>query len=140
MINKQQPCLCGKNKNWQQCCGRFLDGSEHAKTAEQLMRSRYSAYAAGGYGDYLLATWHPATAGGLSAAELSIKSHNWCGLEVLDKAQEGDKATVEFIAWHKSEEAEGASQRDGQWVQSLHEKSSFVRIHSRWLYVGGEIS
>ena len=39
-------------------CGRLHDGTATAATAEQLMRSRYSAFAVGDAG-YLLTTWHP---------------------------------------------------------------------------------
>jgi SEC-C motif-containing protein len=95
------------------------------------MRSRYSAYALGGYGDYLLKTWFPATAKGLMAPALSQKRCEWEKLEVLAATQKGDEATVEFKAWFR--EPDGAS-------QVLHEKSVFQRIGGRWLYVGGEVS
>ena len=72
-----ESCVCGSNKSYRRCCGRFLDNGERAKTPEQLMRSRYSAYALGKHGDYLLQTWFPATAGGLSAAQLSEVSCQW---------------------------------------------------------------
>lgn len=130
-MNAQSPCPCGNPKTFGQCCGRFLDGGQLAKTPEQLMRSRYSAYALGGYGDYLLQTWFPATAQGLDAASLSQRSLDWYRLEVLDKSQQGDKGTVEFRAYYH--------QGDGEHGV-MHEKSSFVRAGGRWLYVGGEVS
>lgn len=138
-MDKTDDCLCGKKHTWQTCCGRFLDAGEQAKTAEQLMRSRFSAYAAGGYGEYLLTTWHPATAGDLSAEELSIKAHEWCDLEILSKTQQGDKATVEFRAWYLSTEKD-AQLHQGKMMQAMQEKSSFTRVQGRWLYIGGEIS
>lgn len=136
--NKPKQCLCGKSKLWSQCCGRFLEHNQLAKTAEQLMRSRYSAYALGGCGDYLLKTWFPATANDLSADILSIKELDWCGLEILSKSQQGDEATVEFKAWYRSDE-EGAVVYQGQPCKFLHEHSVFSRVAGRWLYVGGEI-
>ena len=42
-------CPCG-GKLYAACCGRFLDGGERAPSAEQLMRSRYSAFALGNEG------------------------------------------------------------------------------------------
>jgi SEC-C motif-containing protein len=108
-----------------------LSGEAQAKTPEQLMRSRYSAYALGGYGEYLLATWFPATAAGLTAAALDEKTSDWDKLEVLDKSQQGDEGMVEFKAWF----------REGDGVQKLlHEKSVFTRVRGRWLYVGGEVA
>ncbi len=123
-------CLCGSGKGFDLCCGRFLKGGEKAKTPEQLMRSRYCAYALGGYGEYLLATWFPATARDLNAVDLSQKHLQWCRLEVLDKSQKGDEGMVEFKAFHL--DADGKE-------QVMHEKSSFTRVAGRWFYVGGEV-
>ena len=74
-------CLCGRNKPFEQCCGRYLSGKKFAKTPEQLMRSRYSAYALGGYGQYLLDTWHSMMCKEMSAEDLSQQRYtnglNW---------------------------------------------------------------
>jgi SEC-C motif-containing protein len=124
-------CICGSQKFIANCCERFLSGREIAKTPEQLMRSRYSAYALGGYGQYLLDTWLPATSAGLSAEQLSTRENQWIELIVLNKSQQADSAMVEFEA----------SYRDSSGVyHCLHEKSVFTRQRGRWIYVGGEIS
>ena len=93
------------------------------------MRSRYTAYALGGYGDYLLATWLPSAATGLSAAELSVRSVTWVGLTVLGKSQQGEAGFVEFEASYLDEA--------GQPVVH-HEKSVFSRVKGRWFYVSEE--
>ena len=124
-------CICGSHKLIANCCERFLSGRERAKTPEQLMRSRYSAYALGGYGQYLLDTWLPATSSDLSAEQLSTRDHQWIELTVLSKSQQGDSAVVEFEALY----IDSAGLR-----QCLHEKSVFTRKTGRWIYVGGEIS
>lgn len=123
-------CICGSQKRFDQCCGRFLDQGQFAKTPEQLMRSRYSAYALGGYGEYLLKTWLPSMARGVNVIELSQKNNDWCRLEVLDKSQQGDNGIVEFNAYYLLPEGGEACQ---------HEKSIFKRIKGQWLYVGAEI-
>jgi SEC-C motif-containing protein len=123
-------CICGSGKPFNKCCQRFLSGERLAKTPEQLMRSRYSAYALGDCGEYLLQTWFPATAKGLTAESLSRRSCDWFQLEVLDKSQKGDQGSVEFNAWFY----DGSGDK-----QLMHEKSVFQRIHGRWLYVGGEV-
>jgi SEC-C motif-containing protein len=126
-----QHCICGSHKLIAQCCERFLSGHERAKTPEQLMRSRYSAYALGGYGQYLLDTWLPAMSSGLSAEQLSTREHQWIELTVLNKSQQGDSGMVEFEALYI----------DSAGVHHcLHEKSAFTRIQGRWIYVGGEVS
>ena len=124
-------CICGSSKLFENCCAPFLDGTSWAKTPEQLMRSRYSAYALGDHGDYLLQTWFPATAKGLTAEALSLRSCDWIELEILKKSQKGDQGMVEFNAWFRSDEGD---------KQALHERSVFQRISGRWLYVGGEVN
>ncbi len=123
-------CPCGKSRPLAQCCGRFISGQGTAKTPEQLMRSRYTAYFLGNCGEYLLQTWFPATAKGLSAAELSQSGNNWDHLEILKKSQQGDSGNVEFKAFFKSANGE---------LECLHEDSEFKRIKGQWYYVGGVI-
>ena len=94
------------------------------------MRSRYSAYALGDHGDYLLQTWFPPSAKGLTVEALSQLSCEWIKLDVLNKSQSGDKGAVEFKAWFVDDSGD---------KQVLHEKSVFQRSNGRWLYVGGEV-
>ncbi|MBU6492427.1 MAG: hypothetical protein KGQ45_06600, partial [Burkholderiales bacterium] len=47
-------CPCGGGR-YAECCGRFIDGGQVPASAEQLMRSRYTAYVLA-RGDYLRAT------------------------------------------------------------------------------------
>ena len=124
-------CVCDSQKLFDDCCGRFLNGSQQAKTPEQLMRSRYSAYALGNFGEYLLRTWFPATARGLTAEKLSQRNCEWLGLEVIAKEQKGDQGQVEFRARFRDENGID---------RVMHEKSVFQRIAGGWLYVGGEVS
>ncbi|NEX63249.1 YchJ family protein [Noviherbaspirillum galbum] len=116
-------CPCG-GKDYAGCCGRFIEGGQLAGTAEELMRSRYTAYVLRDDA-YLKATWHPSTrpADNLVADE-GLK---WLGLEVRRHVPDGDRATVEFVARCKS----------GGRAQRLHEVSSFVREDGRWYYVDG---
>ena len=122
-------CPCNSNKPFKVCCEPLLQCQKVAKTPAQLMRSRYSAYALGGYGDYLLETWLPGAATGLSAVELSVRSVTWVELTVLSKSQQGETGFVEFEASYLDEA--------GQRVVH-HEKSVFSRVKGRWFYVGEE--
>ena len=123
-----QPGLSGKPFN--KCCERFLSGSANATTPKQLMRSRYTAYALGNYGEYLLATWLPESSKGLTAASLSEKSLEWVKLEIINSHQSDDEGTVEFKAYYKNEDGE---------LSILHEKSAFRRINRSWYYVEGDL-
>ncbi len=93
------------------------------QTAVELMRSRYTAYTLRDDA-YLQATWHPGTRPPLPITEDGTK---WLGLEVRRQAQDGDAATVEFVARYKI---------DGR-AHRLHETSRFVREDHRWFYVDG---
>lgn len=125
------PCPCGSEKSLEDCCAPYINGAAHPKTPGQLMRSRYTAYALGGHGDYLLATWFPATARGLTPEALSKRDREWTRLQIVDKQQRGDQGFVEFKAYYR----EG----DGE-EHIMHEKSVFQRSGGRWLYVGGEVT
>jgi SEC-C motif-containing protein len=116
-------CPCGA-ADFSQCCGRFIETGLQAHTAEQLMRSRYSAYVLRNEA-YLAATWHPDTRpAGPVAQEEGIK---WLGLEVRRHVAAGDNATVEFVARSKI----------GGRAHRLHEISRFVREGGQWFYVDG---
>lgn len=128
---KNSICICQSGKPFSECCDLYLNQKQHAKTPAQLMRSRYSAFALGGYGEYLLATWSPSKVGGLSAVELSIKSTAWVGLEIVDKSQKGDQGTVEFKAFFKDKKGKRCMH---------HEISVFERVQGYWLYVNGDVS
>ncbi len=94
------------------------------------MRSRFTAYALGGYGQYLLDSWFPATAQGLSIEELSLPLIQWTKLEVLNKSQSGDEGTVEFNAYFIN---------DKNKIDIIHEVSEFKRVEGNWLYVGKRV-
>jgi SEC-C motif domain protein len=109
-----------------ECCGRLHDGTAAAGTAEQLMRSRYSAFAVGDAA-YLLATWHATTRVPRLDLDPDVR---WTGLDVLATsggslfARDG---TVEFRAHYVVGGRAGAQ----------HENSRFVREGGRWRYLDG---
>lgn len=111
-------CPCGGGA-YADCCGPLHDGVAQAETAEQLMRSRYSAFAPG-LSDYLFRTWHPRT----RPESVDAGSVRWEGLEIVDvvDGQPWDAhGVVEFVARY----------RGGR----LHERSTFERRAGRWFYV-----
>ena len=122
-------CLCGQSRPFDACCKPFLQGDMLPQTPEQLMRSRYVAYALGGHGNYLLKTWFPPMAKMLSEAQLSEKTQDWLGLEVIETGTNGFEGWVEFKATFKQ-----AGQR-----QVMHERSVFTFVAGKWFYIGGDI-
>lgn len=117
-------CSCGSGSALSDCCGKYLDGNSTAPTAEQLMRSRYTAYVRMN-APYLLATWHAST----RPPHLDLSPTQWLGLTIKrHEVQDADHAIVEFIARYKI----------GGRAYKLHETSRFVREEGRWYYVDGD--
>ena len=53
-----ETCNCGSEKSYQECCEPLISGERKANTAEELLRSRYTAYARREI-DYIINTVHP---------------------------------------------------------------------------------
>lgn len=120
-------CPCGSGKLYRDCCQPFHQQQSMAETAEQLMRSRYCAFAKQEY-DYLKKTWHEDYCP--EQVENSQVVH-WLGLEILatDKGQvEDEHGMVHFKAYYKEK---------GK-LQVLEERSQFLRLEGQWLYLKGE--
>ena len=130
MPKPNDPCPCCSEKTFAKCCDPFLSGKRIPKTPKQLMRSRFAAYAIGDHGQYLMETWHPAYSRGNTANSLSMKTHDWRSLKVLQAGQEGDRGGVEFVADYV--DPKGVLQRH-------HEISVFVRHKGRWFYTDGKV-
>ena len=92
------------------------------------MRSRFSAFAAADKG-YLLETWHPST----RPADLDLEDQMvWTHLEIVDVNGGGpfdSEGSVEFRAHYRIADEVGI----------VDERSSFLRLGGRWLYVRGEL-
>jgi SEC-C motif domain protein len=123
------PCPCGRPLPYARCCGRWHAGPEalQAPGAEDLMRSRYTAFVAGLPG-YLHDTWHPSTRP--AVIDPLPDGLRWLGLDVRRHVlQDADHAIVEFVARNKL----------GGRAERLHETSRFVREGGRWFYVDGDV-
>ncbi|MGO2112456.1 MAG: YchJ family protein [Pseudoclavibacter sp.] len=122
--NDRCPCLSGDP--FGRCCGSIHRGERSAPTAEALMRSRYSAFAALD-ADYLRRSWHASTRPGSLTLDPETR---WMRLDVLRTRSGGpfdESGEVEFRA----------IARDGDGRYALHEVSSFVRESGEWYYVDG---
>ncbi|WP_281763883.1 YchJ family protein [Neptunitalea lumnitzerae] len=123
-------CYCGNTKPYSECCEVFHRNGGNTATAEQLMRSRYSAFVLAN-GDYLMLSHHSKTrpVREKKAIVAWAKSVNWIKLEVL-ATQKGnptdDKGTVTFNAYFFE---------NGK-VDVIHEKSAFVKEKGVWKYLG----
>ena len=114
------------------CCLPFHHGKAKPETAEQLMRSRFSAYFFR-LVDYLVDTTHPRTRepGLKRALEKTIHQVNWSFLTILATSKGGpDDSTgkVEFVAEYFL---------NGE-PHELHERSRFKRFKGAWKYLDGK--
>jgi SEC-C motif-containing protein len=116
-------CPCGSGAAYDDCCGPVVRNERPADTAEELMRSRYSAYALGDV-DHVFRSWHPGT----RPDDLdALPNLEWTGLEILAVVDGGPvdvEGVVEFRAHHTA--------------GTQHERSRFVRRAGRWVYVDGD--
>jgi SEC-C motif-containing protein len=122
-------CPCGRNKAYAECCQRIHDNMSMAITAEDLMRSRYSAFTLC-LGDYLFESHHSKNR--VVADKLNIekwaKSVQWMSLEVLDTSNglvNDEFGTVEFKAFFI----------EAGKLQIIHENSTFSKENGHWVYV-----
>ena len=132
MVRGDSPCPCKSDRSYFDCCMPFHHGKAKPATAEQLMRSRYSAYFFRRV-EYLVDTTHPDTRGKNLKAELEKTIHqvNWSNLSVLSTTQGGkeDKAgKVEFVADYYV---------NGE-LHQLHERSRFRKFKGAWKYLDGK--
>ena len=124
------PCPCGSGRRYAVCCGAIHSGVREARTAEALMRSRYSAYVLH-LEAYLLASWHPDTRP--SALGLEGDKAVWLGLSLRGVKAGGagdDTGEVSFTARY----------RVGRGRHQLEETSRFMRRDGRWVYLDGDVS
>ena len=126
-----RPCPCTSKKTYDRCCGPFHAGTAAPETAEQLMRSRFSAYALGKV-DYLIGTRPEAKRAEESREELATycKAVSCVGLKIVAKDKGGREDDAGVVTFHASLQTNGR--------RSLHiETSTFAREDGRWVYVDG---
>ncbi len=77
-------CPCGSDSTYENCCAPLIKGTRTAETAEQLMRSRYSAYTESEI-EYLINTTHPDQKDGMDEKSIRKWSQNatWHRLEII---------------------------------------------------------
>ena len=119
-----QPCPCGSGRPFEQCCEPILTGQRPAATAEELMRSRFTAHVARDY-PYL----HRSYAGTASEAYVELPDEpaiGWTRLEIHshDPDVQPGLSHVEFSAYYVE-----AGQ---EYV--LQEKAEFRKQAAGWIY------
>lgn len=117
------PCSCGSQKPLETCCLPVIE-KDDADTAEQLMRSRYTAYCLGKF-DYVLGTYasEPRNKLSIDALRQGAALTHWLALVVHNASE----SSVSFSAYY-SEQGK---------LYCLSETSQFVRENTKWRYFSG---
>jgi SEC-C motif domain protein len=131
---KAANCPCGSERSLVDCCLPLISGEKFAQTAEQLMRSRYTAHVLLQI-DYLWQTWSADQRQRSSPEQIYAWASGceWLGLHILacEQGQPRDaQGEVSFIALFR---------QNGQ-LQQHHEKSLFRKLMGRWFYVDHQAS
>ncbi|AGI31336.1 TPA: YchJ family protein [Mannheimia haemolytica] len=128
MLEKITACPCQTGKRYAECCQPFHLKQTFASTAEQLMRSRYSAYTLVNI-PYIVETTVPSQQKLLDQTAMKEWAENtkWVGLSVLNHLPSLSRihSQVEFKAFFDTDEG----------IQGHHETSLFVQIDERWFFV-----
>ena len=118
-------CACSSGNPYAECCQAYHLKATYPQTPEQLMRSRYSAYALHLI-DYLWDTTHPSKRYLYNKADIEkwAKDNHWLRLEIVG----AKKDVVEFKAFYQQ------GLRD--FVH--HERSVFKKENGKWYYFSGD--
>ncbi len=128
-----EQCPCGSGKAYDECCGPVIAGTRTAETAEELMRSRYSAYVKGEV-EHIVKSTSTKQRQELDeqATRHWAESSEWHGLEIVGTDAGGpqdSKGTVEFVA----------SYEDDEGYKRHHEVGRFIKQGGSWYYEDGEM-
>lgn len=129
-----ESCPCGSLKKYKKCCKPFHDKITFPKTALELMKSRYSAFAVAN-SDYIIFTTHqnnPDFTTDLKSWTNDIlnfsKNTRFEKLEILEFIDGDIESFVTFKATLFQNEND----------ISFIEKSRFLKVEGIWLYVDGK--
>lgn len=126
-------CPCQSNLLYQDCCQLYHQQQKYPSQADQLMRSRYTAYVLKNI-DYIVKTTAPSQQALLDYQALKqwADQTKWQGLEIIQHQPNLTKihSMVEFKAFFAGKDQ----------TEVHHEKSLFVNIDSIWYFVDPTVS
>jgi len=131
-------CPCGSKKEYLACCSPIIKGDLKADSPEQLMRSRYSAYAKK-CNQYIYDSYAENSKKDQSLNEISSWANQtqWLNLMINHASAFGERhspnqplPTVEFTAIYLHE----------NHFFKMHENSRFIFENSHWRYMNGDVT
>jgi len=159
-MNSSQTCFCGSTLSFENCCQPLINRNKLAQTPEQLMRSRFSAYATKAY-QYVFDSYAKQSQSELSVTQIqsSDESSHWFALLIYpntdhssnmanayDKEQE---QFVEFSAFYIADNSVIEMREKSRFIletvdeaindNTSSSKSSNTRNNKQWRYIDGDI-
>jgi SEC-C motif-containing protein len=131
-------CPCGSEIEFYSCCLPIIEGGIKANSPEQLMRSRYSAYA-GNFTHYIYNSYAKSSKKNQSIDEISswAKETRWLRLDITDSSPfkkvhitNQRLPTVNFTAYYRHE---------NNFFQ-MSENSRFILEDQQWRYMDGDVA
>ncbi len=129
-------CPCGTAKDFKTCCEKFITGEATPAHPEEVMRSRYSAFATKNI-PYLKESLDPQNRHEFNAAATQqwADGADFTRLEIVRSEENGNKGIVEFKA-HFTVKPIGENPA-AEHVH--HETGTFRKNQGRWFYKTGKI-
>ncbi|GJL79311.1 MAG: hypothetical protein NPINA01_23000 [Nitrospinaceae bacterium] len=121
-------CPCGSVFPFTDCCGPLIRGATVADTAEDLMRSRYTAYTLEDW-DYITQTTLPDERESLPDLTEVNQGVQWEKLEIVGAKRGGagdQEGEVSYVAYFTKDGGE----------EILQETSIFLKEAGKWYYSG----
>jgi SEC-C motif-containing protein len=130
-------CPCGSERAYTQCCQPIIMATTPANSPEQLMRSRYTAYATK-QAEYIYLTYAHSSQNENSVDDIAqwAAQTTWLKLIIHSASDHkkdlanNDHAQVDFSAFY---------QLQGK-IWQMREKSNFIIEDGVWRYLDGEVS
>lgn len=125
-------CPCGSSLSYENCCGAIIAGKKPASTAEQLMRSRFTAYTQANI-DYIIGSMRDKAAKNFDPIDAKnwAESVKWIDLTILNTKQGQEKDNIGWVEFK-------ARLKENGKMHCIHELSEFHKIEERWYYVDGK--
>ncbi len=125
-------CPCGSQASYDSCCRPLIAGEQKAVTAEQLMRSRYSAYVKKEL-EYILSSLHPDHRSDYDekSTRAWAEQAQWHGLVIRKTSGGRAEDTVGQVEFVVSYTQNGIK-------QDYHEQASFLKKDGTWYFETGK--
>ncbi|MEO6867252.1 MAG: YchJ family metal-binding protein, partial [Gaiellales bacterium] len=125
-----EPCHCGSGQTFSECCQPVIQRERVAATAEELMRSRYSAFATGDV-DWIMDSHHADTVDEIDREQVEEWSggSEWLGLRIRSTEAGGaddDEGSVTFRARYRAQ----GQQVDHTEIAHFEREGGEWRFHS----------